>query len=555
VTRRLPGITASSTPPLNDVVGATFTGAPLRGIDASRLATDALAFCSVLVGYVAGAYVAFELLSVSSLGAVFFAPAGVSVAAMLLSPTHRWPYIFAAVVIGEVFVDLQMGSYPMWATLGFALANGSEALAGAWIVRRFRRRVDLARLRDLGWFFLGAAGVGPLVGALIGGVTVWFLGTHTAVETVLLWWLGDSLGVIIVGGAILAVFATDQRRAPWLELVGALALTATVAFAVHWLVDEPVGFIAVIPLMALSARLGTRAAAAATALITGIAISAWVISGGDALGLPGTGGMVVVKLQLLSMAAAALLVAAEASELERASQQAGYRLETVELLRRALAPEQDIHHAHVDAEGASRSASRRLEVGGDWYDVIESDDGVVAIVIGDVVGHGEEALVTMGKLRFAAQALVMLGRDSGHVLDWLAEYARQLEGRPFATCFVAFFDPTTGTLNYSSAGHPPGLLGLADGSWRWLSEARSAPIGVPATDARPTATVEFPHEATLVVYTDGVVERAGEVIDTGLARMFDAVVDAPDGSVTALLDRVAAATSDDASFVRVHLRR
>lgn len=540
---------------MNDAVGATFTGAPLRGIDASRLATDALAFCSVLIGYVAGAYVAFELLSVSSLGAVFFAPAGVSVAAMLLSPTHRWRYIFAAVVIGEIFVDLQMGSFPMWATVVFALANATEALAGAWVVRRFRRRVDLARLRDLGWFFLGAACVGPLVGALIGGTAVWFLGTHTPVETVLLWWLGDSLGVIIVGGAILAFFTADQRRPPWFEVVVALGVTATVALVVHWLVDEPVGFIAVIPLMALSARLGTRAAAAANVLIAGVAISAWVVSGGDALGLPGTGGMVVVKLQLLSMAAAALLVAAEASELERASQQAGYQLETVELLRRALAPEQDIHHAHVDAEGASRSASRRLEVGGDWYDVIESDDGVVAIVIGDVVGHGEEALVTMGKLRFAAQALVMLGRDSGHVLDWLAEYARRLEGRPYATCFVAFFDPATGTLNYSSAGHPPGLLGLADGSWRWLSEARSAPIGVPAADVRPTATVALPNEATLVIYTDGVVERAGEVIDTGLARMFDAVIDAPDGSVTALLDRVAAATSDDASFVRVHLHR
>ena len=540
---------------MNDAVGATLPGAALRDIDASRLATDALAFCSVLIGYVAGAYIAFELLSVSTLGAVFFAPAGISVAAMLLSPTRRWPYIFAAVVIGEVFVDHQMGDYPMWATLGFALANSVEALAGAWVVRRFRRRVDITRLRDLGWFFLGAACVGPLVGASIGGTTVWFLGTDDLIQTTLLWWLGDSLGVVVVGSAILAVFTSEQRRASWVEIVGALALTGAVAFVLHWLIDEPVGFIAVIPLMALSARLGTRAAVAAVLVITGIAISAWVVTGGVGVGAPTTGGMVVVKLQLLSMAAAALLVAAEASELELASQQAGYRLETVELLRRALAPEQDIHYDHVDAQGASRSASDRLEVGGDWYDVIESEDGVVAIVIGDVAGHGEAALVTMGKLRFAAQALVMLGRDSGHVLDWLAEYARRLDGRPYATCFVAFFDPATGTLNYSCAGHPPGLLGLADGSWRWLSEARSAPIGVPATDARPTATVAVGSGATLVIYTDGVVERAGEVIDTGLARMFDAVIDSPNGSVNALLDRVAAATSDDASFVRVQLRR
>ena len=541
---------------MNDAVGATLTGAPFRQIDATRLATDALAFCSVLIGYVAGAHVAAELLSVSDLGAVFFAPAGIAVAALLLSPTRRWPFILAAVLVAELVVGLQTTSAPLWATGGFALAHGAGAFAGAWLVRRARRRgVNLARLRDLGWFFVGAAGVGPLVGALVGGATVWVLGTHAPLETALLWWLGDSLGVVVVGGAILAVVTSEQRRVTWIELALALALTGAVAFVVHWLVEQPIAFLAMIPLMVVSARIGTRGAAAGTVLITAIAISAWLVGKGIAPGVPEAGEMVVVKLQLLSMAAAALLVAAEAAELELASQQAGYRLETVELLRRALAPERDIHFEHVDAEGTSRSASRRLEVGGDWYDVIEGDDGVVAIVIGDVVGHGEEALVTMGKLRFASQALVMLGRDSGHVLDWLAEYARQLDSRVYATCFVAFFDPTAGTLNYSAAGHPPGLLGVSDGTWRWLSEARSTPIGVPASEARPTATVPVPGDATLVIYTDGVVERAGEVIDTGLARMFDAVVDSPDGSVSALLDRVAAASTDDASFVRVHLRR
>lgn len=514
-----------------------------------------LAFCLVLIGHVAGGYVAFELLSITELGAVFFAPAGVSVAAMLLSPTRRWPFIVAGVVVGELVVDLQLSSYPLWAIAGFACASSVEVLVGASVVRRARRRVDLSRLRDLGWFFLGAAALGPLVGAVVAGGTSWWLDGRHPLAGLAQRWLGDSLGVVVVGAAVLAAFAPVERRTRWLELAAGLGATAAVAFVVNWFVDEPVGFIALIPLMVLSARLGTRAAAAATVAIVAIAISAWVVGGDTSPGLPGPHGMVVVQLQLWSMAAAALLVAAAASELEVASRQAGYRLETVELLRRALAPEHDFHSEHADAEGASRSASRRLEVGGDWYDVIEGDDGVVAIVIGDVVGHGEEALVTMGKLRFAAQALVMLGRDSGHVLDWLAEYARQIGGRPYATCFVAFFDPRTGTLNYSAAGHPPGLLGSADGSWRWLSEARSTPIGVPTGDPRPTATVEVPADATLVVYTDGVVERAGEVIDTGLARMFDAVVGAPDGPVSALLDRVAATTSDDASFVRVRLRR
>lgn len=548
-------IAAPSTHRITPTIRTALVAAPRRDRAASGVVADALTFCSVLIGYVAGSYVAFELLAVSNHGAVFFAPAGVSVAALLLSPTRRWPLVLAAVITGEVIVDVQLGSSPAWAVGAFALANAAEALTGAWLVRRARPHLDLARVRDLGWFLLGAGAVGPLVGAMIGGATVWLLGTHTPATTVALWWLGDSLGVVVVGGAILAFCATDQRPASTVELALALGVTGVVAFAVHWLVDEPVGFISVIPLMAVSAKMGTRAAAAATVLISAIAIGAWVVAGGVGHGLPGSAGMVVVKLQLLSMAAAALLVAAEASELEIASAEAGHRQETVELLRRALAPDRDIHHAHADAEGASRSASRRLEVGGDWYDVIEADGGLVAIVIGDVAGHGEAALVAMGKLRFAAQALVMLGSDSGRVLDQLAAYARQIDERPFATCTVAFFDPARGTLNYSSAGHPPGLLGHPDGAWQWLDEARSTPIGVPTQGPRPTATVAIGEAATVVVYTDGVVERAGEVIDTGMARMFDAVVGAPDSSVTALLDRVAAATSDDASFVRVRLRR
>ncbi|MFP5488622.1 MAG: MASE1 domain-containing protein, partial [Acidimicrobiia bacterium] len=360
---------ASSTTPANDAVGASIAAAPFREIDASRLATDALAFCAVLIGYVAGAYIAFELLSVTDLGAVFFAPAGISVAAMLMSPTRRWPYILAAVVLGEVVVDLQMASLPLWAIAGFAAASAVGSFSGAWIVRRARYRIDLARLRDLGWFLLGAGIIGPLVSAVIGGATTWMLHTHPPIETGLLWWLGHSLGVLVVGGGLMTLLASDRRRVSWFEIGFALTITGAIAFAVHWLVDEPIGFIAVIPLMVVSARMGIRVTAAATALISTVAISAWVLGDGTIPGLPGTSGMVVMKLQLLSMAAAAFLVAAEASELEQASQQAGYRLETVELLRRALAPEQEIHYEHVDAQGASRSASRRLEVGGDWYDV------------------------------------------------------------------------------------------------------------------------------------------------------------------------------------------
>lgn len=532
---------------------AASTGARVRALDGATITTDALVFCLVLIGYVAGAYAAFELLTISDLGAAFFAPAGISSAALLLNPTRRWWLIVTAVFIGEFFVDMQMGLAPLWSILGFAVANATGPLAGAMLVRRLSPQVDLARVKDLALFAVGCVVVGPLVSAAIGSLTVWATGGEL-VATGLAWWLGDSLGVMIVGALVLSMVASDRDRFGWTEFVTTFAITASFAIVVNWWIDKPVGFVMVIPLMVLSSRSGVRAAASGSALITMIAFLVWMREAGFAEGVPGTGGIVTVKLQILTMAAAALFVAAESAELEHASLRAGYQTQTVELLRRALAPDHVVHAEHVDAEGFSHAASDRLKVGGDWYDVAETDDGLVSIVIGDVVGHGEEALVLMGRIRFAAQALVMLGRDSGHVLDWLAEYVRRSGDGTFATCFVAYYDPASGELNYASAGHPPALLGSDDGAWRWLSEARSTPIGVPCRQPRTSAQLQLPGRATLVAYTDGVVERAGEVIDTGLARMFDAVVDSPDGSVQSLLSKVAATTADDASFVRVRLR-
>lgn len=510
--------------------------------------------CVVLIGYVLGSYAAFELLAVSGLGAVFFPPAGMSLAALVLSPRRRWPMILLAVGVGEVFVDMQHGIGVSLALGGFALANLGEALAAASLIRWRRDRIDLARVNHLVWFVAGATVVGPLVGSFVGAGTVSLTSDSSFLDVLPAWWLGDALGALVVGALIVSMVSSDGRRFALSETVVTLAFTGSVAFGIHWWTNQPAGFIAIIPLMFVSARTGTRAAAIGSAVITVVAVTSWVGTDHLVAGFSQGGGLLFTKAQLLTMTAASLLVAAVTAELEDASRLAGVQYETVQLLRRALAPASEIHAPHVDVEGVSHSADPDLEVGGDWYDVIETEDGLVGIVIGDVVGHGEEALVTMGQLRFAAQAFVLMGRDSGQVLDWLAHYADTCAGSTYATCFVAYFVPATGELNYASAGHPPGLVGTRDGTWRWLSGARSTPIGVPNAKRRESETVALDDDATLVVYTDGVVERAGEVIDTGLARMFDAVSGPEHRSVTQLVDRLVTARKDDASFVRVSLR-
>ena len=516
--------------------------------------SDALRFCAVLIGFVGGSQLEVALLARTDLVVALFVPAGVTTGVLLLSPTRRWGIVFAAVVAGQSFVSFQAETAPDWRLLVLTAANVAGPAVGAGLVRWHRERIDLTRVDDLLVFLVGAGIAGPLAGGVLGAGAIWSEGEHTISNTLAAWFLGHSLAVIVVGGLILSVALVRRQPVSWTEFIAEFTFTGLVAVAAHLTTDVAIEFVTIVPLMIVSIRAGMTGASGACALITAIAVASWLGTGSP----PATAtldGTSLEMLQLLTMSAAAMVVAAEAAELARALRQAGYQRETAEVLRLALAPEPEVSSQHANAEGISLAASDRLAVGGDWYDIVESADGVVAIVIGDAVGHDQDALILMGKLRHAAQAFVMVDRDSGRVLDRLAEYATRFGHGAYATCFVAFFDSATGWLDYASAGHPPGLLGSEAGPWRWLSEGGSPPIGVRTAEPRPSAQLRLEVDSTLVVYTDGVVERAGQVIDTGLARMFDAVVEHPDEAVSDLLNLMASPRADDASFVRVQLRR
>ena len=527
----------------------------LQRVDVRRRSRDALLFCVVLIGYVVGAYFAFYLLDISGLGAVFFVPAGITSAALLLSDRRQWPFVIAAAFLAEVYVDIDKGGFGLLTLLGFAAANTIEPVVGALIATRGQpRRIDIRRRWDLFGFLAGAVVIGPTIGGAIGGFTV-FMGGGPFRSVWWSWGLGDSLGVLVVGGLLLTALTFERGSVNTVESVALIGLTAAFGFFLHWLTDLPVGFLGVVPLVVISARLGSAAAAVTSVLIVAVAVTTWIPEDAVVAGMDGPRGILLVKLQLWAMAAAGLLVAAESSERQTASALAGSRLRATEVLREALAPDPLIRSDHVDAEGISQSPNEELKVGGDWYDVVPLPDGRVAIMIGDVAGHGEEALITMGKLRFAASALSMFATEPGEIADALDVFARSTITRPYATAFFAIFDPERRELKYSTAGHPPAMLGAADGSWRWLYDGRSTPIGLPFPRARPSATVQLDGPSTLVIYTDGVVERAGEIIDSGLARVFDAVVRSPDRPVADLVDEVTSSTNhDDTSFVRIRLR-
>ncbi len=170
-------------------------------------------------------------------------------------------------------------------------------------------------------------------------------------------------------------------------------------------------------------------------------------------------------------------------------------------------------------------ASRPLQVGGDWYDVVDLDDGRVALIVGDCVGHGLAAATVMGQLRSACRALLLEKSSPSAVLAGLDRFAARLPGADCTTAFCAVLTLETGELVYSSAGHPPAIMVHADGTTAMLDGGRGLPLAIRPDWPRPEARVTMPARATLLLYTDGLVERRGSPIDDGMARAADLVQD------------------------------
>lgn len=164
-----------------------------------------------------------------------------------------------------------------------------------------------------------------------------------------------------------------------------------------------------------------------------------------------------------------------------------------------------------------RPAAGQLSVGGDWYDVISLPDGRRALVVGDCVGHGLHAATAMGQLRSASRALLLEGRSPASVIDAMDRFARSVPGGDCATMACALIDLEAGTATYASAGHPPPLLVQA-GIGRWLEDSRGAPLGV-GRAPRTEAVADVDPGDLVVLYSDGLVERRGELLDIGLERL------------------------------------
>ncbi|MFD9001500.1 SpoIIE family protein phosphatase [Streptomyces sp. NPDC059582] len=217
-------------------------------------------------------------------------------------------------------------------------------------------------------------------------------------------------------------------------------------------------------------------------------------------------------------------------------------------LQRDLLPRNPSGGNALDVEWRYLPSDRRVGVGGDWFDVIELSSTRIALVVGDVVGHGISAAASMGRIRAAVLTLAALDLPPAEVLAHLDDLLARLAAEDFeskampppisgATCLYIVYDPVTRRCCAARAGHPPPALVDPSGAVTLLDIPAGAPLGV-GGQTYEDVELELTEGSTLVLYTDGLVETRDRDIDFGLDRLRDALTQRPGASLEDLCSAV-----------------
>jgi serine phosphatase RsbU (regulator of sigma subunit)/PAS domain-containing protein/anti-sigma regulatory factor (Ser/Thr protein kinase) len=222
-------------------------------------------------------------------------------------------------------------------------------------------------------------------------------------------------------------------------------------------------------------------------------------------------------------------------------------------LQRSLLPRSLPDQSAVEV--AHRYLPARAGVGGDWFDVIPLPGARVALVVGDVVGHGLHAAATMGRLRTAVRTLSSLDLSPDELIRHLDELVTRVdsdgddsEGITGATCLYAIYDPVAGLCSLARSGHPGPALVHPDGTVQQLEGPVSPPLGLGGGLPFEAAEFTLAEGSQLVLYTDGLIEDRNRDIDTGLKMLHDALTGpgrTPEETCQAVLDALLPARPSD----------
>ncbi len=192
-------------------------------------------------------------------------------------------------------------------------------------------------------------------------------------------------------------------------------------------------------------------------------------------------------------------------------------------LQHALLPERLPKVRGVETSARYETGDQGVDIGGDWYDLIALDDRRLLLVVGDVSGHGVRAAATMAALRFAIQAYAAQNDPPDAILSKLSRLVNVNRTGQLATILCALVDVEAHKLTVTSAGHLPPLL-ISNGTGTFVTSEVGVPIGVRSGARYSSTSIDTPPAATLLAFTDGLVERRGESIDAGLARLQRAAI-------------------------------
>jgi PAS domain S-box-containing protein len=247
-----------------------------------------------------------------------------------------------------------------------------------------------------------------------------------------------------------------------------------------------------------------------------------------------------------------------ARQVERAASTATTRM--AETLQLSLLTD-PVQPGHLQVAVRYRPAAHDAKVGGDWYDAFMTSDGDLSLVIGDVTGHDREAVAAMGQLRNLLRGISFaLNKPPAAILTVLDKAMGHFSVGSLATAIIAQVDQTVidkvlarRRVHWSNAGHPPPLLLHPGGKVELLHTSPELLLGVSAGVSRTDHVVTLPVGSTLLLYTDGLVERRGEVLDEGFARLVRVAGTLAEhdleGFCDALIDRMGYDGDDDMALL------
>ena len=219
--------------------------------------------------------------------------------------------------------------------------------------------------------------------------------------------------------------------------------------------------------------------------------------------------------------------------------------EVAEVLQRSLLPRELPLLTRLAAASRYLAGNADTQAGGDWYDLIPVDDHRVAVAVGDVVGHGPAAAAVMGQLRSSLASYLLDGHGPAAALERLDRFAARIPGAQGSTCMCLMLDWLSGELRYARAGHLPALLVGPDGA-RFAEGGAGTVLAVVGRPSFVEGSATITEGTSVLLYTDGLVERRDEVVDEGLARLVAAAARHRNADPDTLADGVVADMLGDA---------